>query len=233
MSRQRGFTLMEMLVALGIFAIIGVLSSQLLRQTINVSDVLMNRGDRLVELQRAMNVMSRDFQQIVTRTVRDEFGDESGHIVLDQFGVLKFTRMGWSNLLNRPRSTLQRVEYFLTDGVLIRRYWPVLDRTESTEPIDQELLTNIEELEFAFIDASNVDHLSWPPLMNNIDGTEPVAVAIQVNMDIEPFGEVNRLWLLLQFPEIVESIERQGLPGNGGGRGLPIFGNSLQVERRP
>lgn len=232
MNRQRGFTLMEMLVALGIFAVIGVLSSQLLRQTIDVSEVLMDRGDRLVELQRAMNVMSRDFQQIVARTVRDEFGDQSGHIELDQFGVLKFTRMGWSNLLNRPRSTLQRVEYVLIDGVLIRRYWPVLDRTESTEPIDQELLTEIEELEFMVIDANNVDQSSWPPLMNNIDGTEPVAVAIQLNMNVEPFGEVSRLWLLLQFPEIVEIIERDGLPGNGGGRGLPIFGSSQQLERR-
>ncbi len=232
MSRQRGFTLMEMLVALGIFAVIGVLSSQLLRQTIDVSEVLMDRGDRLVEVQRAMNVMSRDFQQIVTRTVRDEFGDTSGHVVLDQFGVLKFTRMGWSNLLNRPRSTLQRVEYLLTDGVLTRRYWPVLDRTESTEPIDQELLTEIEELEFELIDVNNLEHISWPPLLDNIDGSEPVPVAIQLTMNVEPFGEVSRLWLLLQFPEIVESIERDGLPGGGPGGGLPIFGTSAQWERR-
>ena len=229
--RNRGFTLMEMLVALGIFAVIGVLSSQLLRHTITVSDVLIDRGDRLVEVQRAMSVMSRDFHQVVTRSIRDEFGDSAEHLVLDQFGSLNFTRTGWSNLMNRPRSNLQRVEYFLADGVLVRRYWPVLDRTEATESIDQELLADVEQLEFAIIDSDNVDHFSWPPLMASEAETPPTPVAIQLSIDIAPFGEINRLWLLLQFPDIEESIELG--PGEGGGRGLPVFGTSQRVERMP
>ena len=220
--RVRGFTLMEMLVALGIFAIIGVISSQLLRQTIEVSDVLIDKGDRLVEIQRAMNVMSRDFLQIVNRSVRDEFGEPMETFIVDQFGALQFTRNGWSNLLNKPRSTLQRVGYAFENGTLIRKYWPVLDRTETTEPINQELLADVEIVEFVVIDTTGLDHVSWPPLTPPIEGEEPPKpAAIQMTMSVLPIGDITRLWIIPQMPQIVEIHE---MTGPGDGRLPPIFG---------
>ncbi len=218
MSR-RGFTLMEMLVALGMFAIIGIMASQLLRQTIDVSDSLLLRGDRLVEIQRAMSLMSRDFHQIVGRSVRDEFGDSVGYVNLDTFGVFSATRTGWSNLLNRPRSTLQRVEYFYNTGNLIRRYWPVLDRTEMSQPIDQELLLDVEDIEFAIIDNSGNEHLVWPPEEGAVDQTTGDAsrpIGIQLTMTIDPIGDVRRIWGILEPPTVIEIRERQGGPGTGG-----------------
>ena len=214
--RIRGFTLMEMLVALGIFAAIGVISAQLLRQTIDVSDAVINRGDRLVEIQRAMNVISRDFRQVVKRTVRDEFGDATYPFELDNFGVLKFTKAGWSNIMNRPRSTLQRVEYYFETGSLIRRYWPVLDRTEVSEPFEQVLLTDVESFEFAILDGQGIDQTVWPPLMDVMEGSESNPLAFQVTMVVPPFAEISRVWLILQMPEIVDPQEVGGRGGRGG-----------------
>lgn len=223
MSR-RGFTLMEILVALGIFAIIGVIASQLLRQTIDVSDVLYNRGDRLVELQRAFNVLSRDLEQVIIRSVRDEYGDHIEALLIDTHGGFQFTRMGWSNLLNKPRSNLQRVEYLFVDDILIRRYWPVLDRADTTEPIDQELLTDIYELEFALIDSSGIEHVAWPPLGESLDGSPQEAVAFQLNMNVAPFGEISRMWVFPRAPTIIETHEMgpDGL-GPGGEFDSPPF----------
>lgn len=223
MSR-RGFTLMEILVALGIFAIIGVIASQLLRQTIEVSDVLSNRGDRLVELQRAFNVVSRDLEQVINRSIRDEFGDPVEALLIDTHGSFQFSRLGWSNLLNKPRSNLQRVEYLFVDDVFIRRYWPVLDRSETTEPIDQELLTYITELEFFLIDSTGLEHVAWPPLSESLDGTPQEAVAFQLKMNIEPFGEISRMWLIPRNPTIIETHEMgpDGTGPGGGFEGPPI-----------
>lgn len=218
MSR-RGFTLMEILVALGIFAIIGVIASQLLRQTIEVQDVLSNRGDRLVELQRALNVVSRDLEQVTNRSVRDEFGDPIESLLIDTHGSFQFSRLGWSNLLNKPRSNLQRVEYLFVDDVFIRRYWPVLDRSDTTEPIDQELLTDINELEFVLIDSNGLEHVAWPPLSESLDGTPQEAVAFQLKINVDPFGEISRMWLMPRNPTIIETHE-MGPGGTGPGRGF-------------
>lgn len=221
---RRGFTLMEILVALGIFAIIGVIASQLLRQTIEVSDVLTNRGDRLVELQRALNVVSRDLEQVINRSVRDEFGDPVEALLIDTHGGFQFSRLGWSNLLNKSRSNLQRVEYLFVDDVFIRRYWPVLDRSETTEPIDQELLTYINELEFALIDSTGIEHVAWPPLSESLDGTPQEAVAFQIKMNVAPFGEISRMWLIPRNPTVIETHE-MGPDGSGPGgfNGPPPF----------
>lgn len=213
--------MIEILVALGIFAIIGVIASQLLRQTIDVSDVPYNRGDRLVELQRAFNVISRDVEQIVHRSVRDELGDPLDALLIDTHGGFQFTRLGWSNLLNKPRSNLQRVEYLFLDNVLIRRYWPVLDRADTTEHIEQELLAEVDELELVLIDSSGIEHVAWPPLSESLDGTPQEAVAFQLTMTVAPFGEVSRLWLIPRAPTVIESHEMD--PGDFGPGGFDRF----------
>lgn len=227
MMSRRGFTLMEILVALGIFAIIGVMASQLLRQTIEVADLLSDRGDRLVELQRAMSVISRDLEQVTNRSVRDEYGEPLDALLIDTHGGFQFTRLGWSNLLNKPRSNLQRVEYLFVDDVFIRRYWPVLDRADTTQPIDQELLTDVGELEFFLLDSTGIEHVAWPPLSESLDGTPQEAIAFQLNINVAPFGEVSRMWLLPRAPTVIESHEME--PGDTipGGR----FGSFNELRR--
>ncbi|MCX7063250.1 MAG: prepilin-type N-terminal cleavage/methylation domain-containing protein [Proteobacteria bacterium] len=56
---QRGFTLLEMLVALAVFAVLGVMSSQMVNRVLEVHNVAIARGDRLGELQRAMQLLQR------------------------------------------------------------------------------------------------------------------------------------------------------------------------------
>ena len=79
--------------------------------------------------------MQRDIEQVVPRTVRDEYGDAQSPLVGGE--DLQLTRAGWRNPGGRQRSTLQRVGYALEEQQLVRYCWSVLDRAQDSEPLEQ------------------------------------------------------------------------------------------------
>ena len=85
---QNGFTLMEILVALFIFAIVGMISAQLLSRTLDAYEVLEDRGDRLAQIHRAMFVVQRDMLQYQDRGVRTASGDAFPALMLGDEGSL-------------------------------------------------------------------------------------------------------------------------------------------------
>ena len=154
---HRGFTLLEVLVVLAVFAILGVASSQIVHQVLRNAEVLNDRGARLAEVQRAMLILQRDFMQLSARGVRDELGDPLDAFRIDPDGQVEFTRSGWRNPLQHPRAELQRVRYLLEEDRLLRLYWPSLDRTPDAEPVRQQLLSDVRSVEFQAVDVSGND----------------------------------------------------------------------------
>ena len=146
--RFSGFYLMEILVALFIFAVVGTVSAQLLGRTLDAYQVLDDRGNRLAQIHRAMFVVQRDMLQYQDRSVRTATGDSFPALMIGDEGSLEMTRGGWRNPLQRPRSDLQRVAYRLQGEDLIRAYWPVLDRLGDEEPLTQTILEDVDDLEF-------------------------------------------------------------------------------------
>lgn len=194
-NRRAGFTLVEILVALFIFAIIGLIGTQLVGRVTKQQTLLAGRGDRVMEIQRAMQVMKRDFMQINQRSIRDGLGDLRGALVLDDDNLLEFTRLGWRNPLRQPRPDEQRVAYRFDERekVLARLFWPVLDRAQDSEPVRQILLTDVERAEFSIIgsDGSRSDY--WPRVAQATPGAVQAA-AILLRIDMRPFGLIERIW---------------------------------------
>ena len=188
-----GFTLIEMLVALAVFAVIGLMSNQLLIQIIDLQELTEARGGRLVETQRAIEIVRRDIQQLAHRGVRDELGDSLPGFEINGLGLLQFTRRGWANPLGQARSGLQRVAYATLDGALIRLYWPVLDRGPDSLPIRQLLLNDVTDMEVLAVDDAGVEHRFWPP-EEDANEQERSLAAVIVRMTLPPYGDIERLW---------------------------------------
>lgn len=62
--RRKGFTLIEVLIAMGLFALIGVAGFTLLNSVLRTQDATDTRLGRMAEIQRAMLVVSSDLDQI-------------------------------------------------------------------------------------------------------------------------------------------------------------------------
>ena len=194
--RPAGFTLMEMLVALGVFAVIGLLSAQILAQMVDVNERTRARADRLVEVQRAVDFIRRDVQQLAHRHVRDELGEPVPVLDINQVGIMRFTRRGWSNPLELKRSELQRVAYVLEGELLYRVFWPILDRGADTQPVSQLLLDGVETVEASAIDVSGRRHTHWPLAGESADEPDRELAAFEIRLAVPPYGEIDRLWVV-------------------------------------
>ncbi len=191
---RRGFTLIEMLVVLAIFSVVGLIASQLVSRTINNHAIMSERGARLVEVQRAMQILKRDVMQLTNRPIRDMLGDPIEPIRIGSDGLIEFSRMGWRNPLQQQRAELQRVAYIVEDGDLYRSYWSVLDRAQDSEPVVQKLLGDVEQVEFFALDAAGNEHTFWPLLGSFADDPNTRLVALIMRVEAAPFGIVERLW---------------------------------------
>jgi len=191
--RNQGFTLLEMVVAVAIFAIMAAIAYTGLNHTIKVGIQVGESNRRLSELQFALSYFSSDWLQVSPRKVRNQYGDEESNIIIEDNSV-SFTRGGWANLLQRKRSNLQRVQYLLIDSNLVRRHWLSLDQGIGEEPLDNVLLHNVNALEVHFIDASEKAIGTWP---DDLVGDVRQPIALKIGVDINRLGKT---WRYLEIP---------------------------------
>ena len=211
--RQRwtvGFTLFEVLVAIAIFAILGLAANQLLAQVIRAESSARERGERLAQLQRAVAVIERDSLQIIARPVRDELGGSRPALVGGVDELIELTRLGWRNPLAQPRAEEQRVAYVLDGKQLIRAYWTVLDRAEDSKPIRQVLLDGVERASIDFITADGNVRSFWPADGADASSALPLPRALRWHLTVAPFGDIERL---IELPE----LPSRAAPAPGGG----------------
>ncbi len=217
--RQNGFTLIEILVALFIFALVALISGQLLSRTLSAQDQLQDRGERLALVHRAMQIIQRDLLQLTNRSIRDADGFGSlAPLLINTDGFIEMTRVGWRNPLRHRRSEMQRVSYRLEDEKLIRGYWHTLDRGYDAEPAFQTLLEEVERVEFYVLDTQGEEHKFWPPQLQGGQAADPAAIILR--FEIAPFGVVERIW---QVPNVNFSAGQpnSNLPGGRPNANIP------------
>lgn len=217
--RQRGFTLLELLVVVAIFAIFAVLAYGGLDAVLKTRASLERSQRQLAVVQKAYMRLRDDFQQAQLRPIRDNYGDVQPPLLGRSDRGVEFTRGGWRNPLLLPRSSLQRVAYALDDDGLHRRIWNQLDRAQDDKPVDSLLLPGVSELHWRFLDAQGQWQTQWPPLnaapASEASDESPPPMAVEITLKTRDFGALRFLFRL--------GLERptQGQPPLPGGTGNP------------
>jgi len=207
-----GFTLVEVLIALAITAFVSAIAYTSLSTVILGAGRSQETADRNYEVNRAWMMISRDLSQLVSRPVRDEFGDlepalQGGPAARFE---LSFTRTGWHNPVGQPRSHLQRINYRLEDETLWRDSYSVLDRVADTVVHRARLLDGVEQFDILFLDSlasvqssgrtTAIDTRAWPESWVADTSTPGVLpdppLALEIRLQLSDWGELRRLYAL-------------------------------------
>lgn len=193
MKHQSGFSLIEVLVAVTVFATVSAISVAMLSGALRAKSQSEAALEQLAAVQRVSALLRDDIGQLVLRPARQSEGlfeprvfaasSEGTEAVRARAGgarqILVLTRTGWSNPgALQPRSTLQRVSWVLDDGGLYREVLAYPDAATASEPRRQLLIDNIDEVELDLIRSG-----SWfNTVLIGTDGENAVALPDAVRL---------------------------------------------------
>lgn len=205
--RQSGFTLLEVLVAIAVFAMLSISAYQVLNGVQRSDAQSREHNARLQEIQQALVMMDNDFRQIVARKVRNQ-GEapsdkilQSSEYLLDSssYGII-FPRLGWQNPQQMfPRGEVVKVGYRVVDDTLERVWFRYPDTVVGSEALVRPILSGVEKLSFRFYsDKKWLD--SW-----NKKAALPEGVSVQLTL--KDFGEIERVYMLPTSALVAEEEE--------------------------
>ena len=199
MKNQKGFTLVELLVAIGITGLIGTLSLSGLNTSLNINKKTLDRSDLISELQLTDRVLKRDLLHALTRNSRLFEGKRLNHplygeVLLSKEVFLAFSIHSSIDYQDQGGS-IRWVEYSKSDNQLIRNEYLFADRTEETKVLSSVLLNNIDSVELSFTNQDQ-SYLSWPSQIT--EGIEGLPQMVEVTLKIKSYGDVSMSYLLTE-----------------------------------
>lgn len=161
--RDSGFTLVEVLVSLAIFAVLSVLAYGGVRNLLDLERGLLSAATRYDRLKFALVILEQDLGEVAPRSVRDGLGEPEAALRAGLDGeLLSLTRRAPAILEQTRAVGLRRVRYRLADGNLYREVWAELDRTPATALVSRRLLTDVAGLRLRFFSDGSWSEF-WPP----------------------------------------------------------------------
>jgi general secretion pathway protein J len=182
--RERAFTLVELLVALAIFALVSAFAYRALAVMLDSRESLERDSRRWRDLALFVGRFERDVQAALDRPALGPSGTPTGAVtsLLDLGGAtakgLALTRAGatlYANELSAP----QRVGYRLVEGRVDRLAWPGLDSGPRDAAAATAVLQDVRALAFRFLDPAFEWRGDWTyPAMPGM----PLAVEMTVEL---------------------------------------------------
>jgi len=230
-NNNSGFTLLELLVSLTIFALIGVMAYGGLQTVMTQQSRTEEASERLADLQKAYRIMQRDLEQIVDRKIRNEFGDTIDALVGGRgFTGVEFSRAGHPNPAGFLRSDLQRVAYVPDQDVLLRQTWRVLDRAQDSRPDEQVLVEGISRFSMRFLGENNDWLEAWPPAQGQSATSASLPRVVEVELEFDDLGIINWLFRLPQVFEAGTQTPANTSTGTGDNEATPAKNKNVPVE---
>jgi len=192
--RLRGFTLLEVLIAVAIVATMAALGYRALAALSESEARLSAESARWGELDAFFSRLEADLRQAVPRSARVAQGRVPawlGAVAADGNAVLEFSRAGPEFNLE-PGSAGQRLGYRLREGVLEVLYWAAYDRPPNLAPSPYALLGDVARFRLSYMTKDGAWIESWPA-----PGEAEIPRAVRAELTLAS-GDVIERWFTLQ-----------------------------------
>jgi len=193
-TRVGGFTLLELLIALSILALLSLLGYRALVSLTDSEVRLSTETARWRSLDALFTRLEADLREALPRAARIGATSEPpwfGGVDLDGNADLRFSRAGPEFALE-PGSTGQRLGYRLRGGAVEVLYWPYLDIAPGVEPAAYVLAEGVQSFRVDYLDSHNVWRTQWP-----LSGEAALPRAVRVVLTLAD-GETVERWMALQ-----------------------------------
>ena len=243
LSRARstkGFTLIEVMVAISIFAVVAAGIYRVLSTMVETQNKVVVHSEALRDLQRALWLISMDMNQMVMRDVRKPNDNRSPALIADADNYLiQFTRQGLRNPLLLARSDLERVAYSIgpdpdkyavvKDGDrrpdskiknkrtrhLLRHTWSATDKRDNAKETVQVLFRNVDEVRLEFLDTKGNWKDDWPEKkMDDKVHTRALPAAIKMLIKTDKYGDLERIFQVTNVVHKEKAQKESGQKGN-------------------
>lgn len=210
MRPPRGFSLIELLVALAVFAALAAAAYGGLAQIARTRAALAEQQDRFAAITRAVASIERDLRQAVSRPVLGN-GRSEVPALAGASDRVELTRLGYANPRAEPRSNLERIVYASDAARLRRGRYAVLDRAPASAPHVVDLLDRVDGLRLRYLGCDRAWRDAWPPSapLDCAVGTDPRGLlprAVEFRFAPAELGEIRR---------VVELPSSPSAPGDG------------------
>jgi len=212
--RAGGFSLVEILVALVVFAAMAAITWGALGQIARTRGVLAAQQDRFADVVRVVGELERDLRQTISRPVRGNYG-ETLPALLGSGERVELSRVGFANPRAEPRSNIERVAWAVDRQNLQRHRWNVLDRAPGSLPERRDAIDRVGVLRFRYLDADGTWREVWPPRDAR---PEALPRAVEWRLALEDFGELRRV---IALPSSMPARATGAGSGADGGISVP------------
>ncbi len=191
-----GFTLLELIVAVAVFALVAVMAQAGLRQVIADADALRAAGERQREVQLLLLQLERELGQVLARPVRSAYGEERA-AMLGRADGLEYSTLAF---VDGARLAPQRHALSLRGRDLLLTRQTRLDAGPGTPTVAQVLNSEVEAMSLSYLGSDGERHTRWPPLRGESEpGQLPRAVSLRLRL--AGLGEIERLIELPENPQ--------------------------------
>ena len=185
MNAKKGFTLVELLVAIAIFAVLSALGWKVFDYLAKVKDRNAMHEANLEQLQESYQQILRDTMQAVPLTANIK-GQQKPALVL-QNGRFNFSKTGVTDPLQQGISPHERVEYQYRadEKKLYRLKYRNLHQTGNDQPESSVMLDEVEAFEIMVLNPNELS--SWPESSIDPQQTEQLRLlpkGIKINLTV-------------------------------------------------
>ena len=158
---NKGFTIIEVLVSLVILSMIAIVSSNILKSSLESEQETSAQLNSIKELSLASTIIRRDFRQIVNARMKDFYGNNLYGTMINQINSDSLIFNSNIKSISNDVSPIKRINYELIDNRLVRKQFFSSNPYSQDDFTEIELIKDIENLQLSFF-YENSWHESWP-----------------------------------------------------------------------